>query len=127
MSSAPSVNQMRFFSASALANAPKLRLAASCSAADAMVRSVPPACALFGRLRYRPQNLHRATGLLDRRDRRLRCASHFQCNARRDFAVAEDADTIQRPADKSGFLEHRNRDRRFAVELTGIDRFLNRA
>src|SRR5258706_14783548 len=36
MSSAPSVNQMRFFSSSALANAEKLRLAASCSAAETM-------------------------------------------------------------------------------------------
>jgi hypothetical protein len=30
------VNQMRFFSSSAFAKAPKFRLAASCSAADAM-------------------------------------------------------------------------------------------
>ena len=33
-SSAPSMNQIRFFSSSALASAPKLRLAASCSAAE---------------------------------------------------------------------------------------------
>src|SRR5665213_1857885 len=125
MSSAPSVNQMRFFSASALANAPKLRLAASCSAADAMVRSVPPACALFGRLRYRPQNLHRATGLLDGRDRRLRCAGHFQRNIRRNLAVAEDAHTVQRPADKPGLLEYRRRDRRLAVKLARVDRLLD--
>jgi hypothetical protein len=39
MISAPSVNQIRFFSSSALANAPKFRFEASCSAADAM-RSV---------------------------------------------------------------------------------------
>src|SRR5688572_29579529 len=42
--SAPSVNQIRFFSSSALANAEKLRFAASCSAAETMVGSV---CDLF--------------------------------------------------------------------------------
>ena len=38
-SSAPRVNQIRFLSSSALAKAPKLMFAASCSAADAMVPS----------------------------------------------------------------------------------------
>jgi hypothetical protein len=33
---------MRFFSSSALANAPKLRLAASCSAAEAILDFLPP-------------------------------------------------------------------------------------
>jgi hypothetical protein len=37
------VNQMRFFSSSALAKAPKLRLAANCSAADAILRPSPAA------------------------------------------------------------------------------------
>src|SRR5262249_56050946 len=41
-SSAPSVNQMRFFSSSALASAPKLRFAASCSAAETMFGFLPP-------------------------------------------------------------------------------------
>jgi hypothetical protein len=36
MTNAPSVNQMRFLSSSALAKADQLILAASCSAADAM-------------------------------------------------------------------------------------------
>src|SRR5689334_10093426 len=40
MTSAPSVNQIRFLSSSALAKAPQLTLAASCSAADAMQCSV---------------------------------------------------------------------------------------
>ncbi len=39
MTSAPSVNQIRFLSSSALAKADQLILAASCSAADAMVCS----------------------------------------------------------------------------------------
>src|SRR5271165_4274419 len=39
MTSAPNVNQMRFLSSSALAKADQLILAASCSAADAMVLS----------------------------------------------------------------------------------------
>src|SRR4029079_12986379 len=42
-SSAPRVNQMRFFSSSALASAPKLRFAASCSAAETMFRLSPAA------------------------------------------------------------------------------------
>src|SRR5258705_13426994 len=102
---------MRFFSSSAFARAPKLRFAASCSAAETMFRlspAAPQAVApggtigrrrtLFGaRLRYvhcsivpiardkramtqmlrrlaffllgRGQDLHRAAGLLNRRDR----------------------------------------------------------
>src|SRR5882757_540407 len=41
--SAPRVNQMRFFSSSALASAPKLRFAASCSAAETMLWLSPAA------------------------------------------------------------------------------------
>ena len=112
-SSAPSVNQMRFFSSSALAIAPKLMLAASCSAADAIVRSPPRSgmqiarraiagrdnatraasrrdrrppralrsqppmsgrCGSRSRLRNGAEDRHRAAGLLDGRDGRLRRA-----------------------------------------------------
>src|SRR5229473_1174128 len=45
--SAPSVNQMRLFKSSAFAKAPKLRLAASCSAAETMSAPLPP-CPYMG-------------------------------------------------------------------------------
>jgi hypothetical protein len=40
---------MRFFSSSALANAPKLRLAASCSAAEAILDFLPPLLRRYAR------------------------------------------------------------------------------
>src|SRR6266508_4161855 len=52
---APRVNQMRFFSSSALANAEKLMLAASCSAADAMCFPQDPPNPLNGVPGQRPQ------------------------------------------------------------------------
>src|ERR1700704_1332512 len=106
---------MRFFSSSALASAPKLRFAASCSAAETMFRLSPAAPHAASPLGYRQtpdiiwcsasispsfyrriardrqamtqmlrrlaffllgrsQDLHRAAGLFDRRDRGLRGA-----------------------------------------------------
>ena len=41
MTSTASVNQIRFLSSVALAKAPKLMFAASCSAADGMVADAP--------------------------------------------------------------------------------------
>src|SRR3954454_5028003 len=49
MTSAPSVNQIRFFSSVAFENAPKFILAASCSAADAMMSYPWPRCGPYRR------------------------------------------------------------------------------
>src|SRR4051794_31458852 len=49
MTSAPSVNQIRFFSSVAFEKAPKFMLAASCSAADAMMSYPWPRCGPYRR------------------------------------------------------------------------------
>ena len=46
------MNQMRFLRSSALAKAPKLRLAASCSAADTIVRLPPEPGVIAGPARH---------------------------------------------------------------------------
>src|SRR6266496_6483881 len=56
--SAPSVNQMRFLSSSALASAEKFRLAANCSAAETM-RQLSSSAAPFAQGRA-PRGLYRA-------------------------------------------------------------------
>src|SRR6202011_5931149 len=72
-SSAPSVNQMRFFSSSALASAEKLRLAANCSAAETMVTGsrlrLPPR---YGRIRPSPFQERRRFARLSGHPRPLR-------------------------------------------------------
>src|SRR5215471_11573352 len=122
---------MRFFSSSALASAPKLRLAASCSAAETMLDFLPPpfapSCPRPGHSAdaghylvlgfdksivphaQRParcgpmtqmlrclafflggrEDLHRAAGLLNRRDRGLRGAMHLDVELGLELAAAE--------------------------------------
>src|SRR5215217_9079494 len=122
---------MRFFSSSAFAKAPKLRFAASCSAAETMIRLSPAApkpmprsglsadaghylvlgfdksigqsCGssahgramtqMLRRLAFfllgRGQDLHRAAGLLDRRDRGFRGAVRLDRELGLEFAAAE--------------------------------------
>src|SRR4051794_2878649 len=113
MMSAPSVNQMRFLRSSALPSAAKLKLAASCSAADA-IRS-PRAYALgpmwggarttasllgdrcwFGRL----QQLDRPPSCLDRGDRAFGSVMHFECKPGFELALAQQAHSGQRLADQ---------------------------
>jgi len=57
MTSAPSVNQMRFLSSSALEKADQLILAASCSAADAIAlsRRRPRKSAKFEEMTFSPR------------------------------------------------------------------------
>src|SRR5690606_23494559 len=121
----PSVNQMRFFNASALAKAPKLRFAASCSAADAMARSAP---ALFRRLRFRPaEDLHGSPGLFYGGNRRRRGPGDLEGDRSLQFAVTKDAHTVADPLDHAGRLQRFRGDRLSRIEPAGIDRLLHPA
>src|SRR5580704_16534142 len=94
MTSAPSVNQMRFLSSSALENEFQLMLAASCSAADAIwcsavskarqKRSGPPKPAGLNHIGSGlgrcdlAQYFYRTTRLLNRCDSALGSCRHFE-------------------------------------------------
>src|SRR4029079_12422820 len=133
--SAPSVNQMRFFSSSALASAPKLRFAASCSAAETMARlseSARPAAiwgsaGRFAWLLGGCQDRDRTPSLFDRRDCRFRRAVDRKGDLRLQFAVPEKADTIMGPAQQPGLDHGGGIDRSAGIELAGIDRLLDAA
>src|SRR5919107_820293 len=130
---APRVNQMRFFSSSALAIAPKLIFAASCSAAEAIVVSpkylnrdgyhangghaiLTRAAAWIlvnvgagSRLRNATQQGDRATSLLDRFDGRLGRACNLEGELRLELADAEDLHAVARLGDHTG--SHQRLDR----------------
>src|SRR5215210_7539456 len=93
---------MRFFSSSALASAEKLRLAASCSAAETIESSLtaPQTCQIrarqiwgsggfFALFTLRCQDFDRAAGLLDRGDGRLGGAVNLEIHLGLELAVAE--------------------------------------
>src|SRR5207237_534045 len=102
---------MRFFSSSALASAPKLRFAASCSAAETMARrsEVRPAAIWGSGGRFagflRRQDRNRAAGLLDRCDRGFGGAVDGERDLGLEFAVAEEAHPVVGAAQQSG-LDH---------------------
>src|SRR5690606_10691367 len=121
----PSVNRIRFFSASALAKAPKFRFAASCSAADAM-DLVPSG--LFGlRGARRLEKLDRPAGLLDRRNRRLRGPGDLELHGGLQLAIAEEANAVLLAPDHARFLEGGGGDDGAGIEPAGIDRLLHAA
>src|SRR4029077_9633376 len=123
---------MRFFSSSALASAPKLRFAASCSAAETMARrsEVRPAAiwgsgGRFAWLLGRRQDGDRAAGLLDRRDRGFRGAEDGERDLGLEFAVAEEAHPVVGASQQPGLDHGGGVNGGFRVELAGIDRLLN--
>src|SRR5919107_87353 len=148
---APRVNQMRFFSSSALAIAPKLIFAASCSAAEAIVVSpkylnrdgyhangghaiLTRAAAWIlvnvgagSRLRNATQQGDRATSLLDRFDGRLGRACNLEGKLRLELADAEDLHAVARLGDHTGSNQRLDRDGSARVELAGLDGLLNAA
>src|SRR3954462_4910233 len=139
---------MRFFSSSARAMAPKLMLAASCSAAEAMVLPLREArrCpghataasrATAGRrqitsdvgrrscLRNGPDDRDRAARLLDRRARRLRRPGNLEGQLRGEFADAKDLHPVARLRQHPGRDERFDGDRRILAELSGVHRLLD--
>src|SRR5260221_14673452 len=101
---------MRFLSASALEKALKFRLAASCSAADAIARA--PLFGLLGRgccglLRRRADDRHRAPRLLDRGPRSRRRARDLEGELRLELTVGQDAHAVAIAADQAGGLQRR--------------------
>src|ERR1043165_666209 len=120
---------MRFFSSSALASAPKLRFAASCSAAETMARlskSARPAAiwgsrGRFARLFRGRQDRHRAAGLFDRRDGGLRGTVDRKRDLRLQFAIAEKPHPVMGAAQQPRFDHSHSVDRRAGIELAGID------
>src|SRR6185437_14746243 len=108
MTRAPSVNQIRFFSSVAFENAPKFMLAASCSAADAMMSHPWPRCGPYRRTggtaprspaRSGRRGLAVALGFggavdddrtargFDRRHRGTRCAGYLDRDRGRQLAL----------------------------------------
>src|SRR5262249_22093050 len=151
------VNQMRFFSSSALASAEKLRLAASCSAAETMDRGSrlrpprhagPPratrnpqdVCGADARhkagahlggllvlLRLGGENLDRAARLLDRGDRRLRGAVDLEIQLGLDLARAEQPHAVPGATQHARPHQRRRVDHVLGVELARVDRGLDAA
>src|SRR5919199_1918522 len=105
--SAPSVNQMRFLSSSALAKAWKFRLATSCSAAEAMeaLRTTR-----LGRRLARPDDRDAAPGPLDGRAGLFGRPVHLDADARRDLALPEQTDAVAHAPDEPG------RDQRLGID-----------
>src|SRR5207244_10806000 len=93
---------MRFLSSSAFANAPKLRFAASCSAAETMAHRSgkrPPTIWGSGRrfarlVLLRCQNRDRTAGLLDRRDCGLGGTPDPELNLRLALAHRDEAHAV---------------------------------
>src|SRR4051812_21666531 len=109
---------MRFFSSSALASAEKLRLAASCSAAETIESSLtaPLTCqcrqiwgsgGLFALFTLRCQDFDRAAGLLHRRHRRFGGAEHLEIHLGLELAVAEQPHAVLGPAHQAGLDQRR--------------------
>src|SRR4029079_15180711 len=102
MSRVPSVNQMRFFSSSALASAEKLILAASCSAAETIESSLPRAPfrqiwgsgGLFALFNLRCQDFDRTAGLLDRGHGRFGSPIDLEIHLGLDLAVAQEPHAV---------------------------------
>src|SRR6516164_4982289 len=106
---APRVNQIRFLSSVALEKAPKLMLAASCSAADAMGISSWTYCpellllSCLGRLRgLRRNHLDAAAGLLDRGNGGLGGAGDLDRQLGLDLALGQQADAVALAPDHAG-------------------------
>src|SRR3712207_2658452 len=146
---APKVNQMRFFSSSALAMAPKLIFAASCSAAEAIMvspkylvrdshhanggRAIITRAAAWilvnvgagSRLRNGTQQGDRATSLLDRFDGRLGRAVDLERQLRLKLTDAEDLPAVPRLGDYTGSHQRLDSDGSARIELAGLDGLLN--
>src|SRR5947207_297482 len=117
---------MRFFSSSALAKAPKLRFAASCSAAETMARrsGVRPAAiwgsgGRFARLLHRRQDGDRAAGFFDRRDRGFRRAPDRKRDLGFQFALAEQPNAVMGAAQQPSLDQSGGIYRRACIELAG--------
>src|SRR4051794_31344628 len=147
MTSAPSVNQIRFFSSVAFENAPKFILAASCSAADAMVSypwpqcgpyrrrggagSAPPTRARSGWRRLalalgpgRAADDDLAPGRLDGGNCRLGRAGHLDRDRGGQLALRKQADAVAGAAQYPGRDKRRRIDRPLGAEPPRIDRLL---
>src|ERR1700759_2702711 len=110
---------MRFFSSSALASAEKLRLAASCYAAETIESSLPPQIcqalaltyrgsgALFALFTLRCQDFDRTTGLLHRLHGRFGGAEHFEIHLGLELAAAEQPHAILGAAHQPGLDQRR--------------------
>src|SRR5205823_1133110 len=156
MTSAPRVNQIRLLSSVAFENAPKLMLAASCSAADAMYPSYPkrararPFTARIGRyllvvgrlplwptLALLRRGLRLGCGTaeqddlaarcFDRLDRRLGGARHLDRDRRAEGAFRQKADAVARAAQDASRHELCGVEPALGGELAGIDRLLQAA
>src|ERR1700691_6372755 len=124
---------MRFFSSSALASAEKLRLAASCSAAETIRRSTPfdPGAIwgsgrLLARLCLGGQNFDRAASLFDRGDRRFGRTVDRKRHFCLDFVGAEEPDAVLDAADQAGFDQSRGVHLAGGIEQSRIDCRLDR-
>src|SRR5882757_2983241 len=111
---------MRFFSSSALASAPKLRFAASCSAAETMFRLSPSAPHAASPLRYRqtPDIIWCSASISPsfyRRIARDRQAM-TQMLRRLAFFLLGRSQDLHRPA---GLFDRRDRGFRGAMHLNG--------
>src|SRR6185503_15526269 len=125
---------MRFFSSSALASAPKLRFAASCSAAETMARrsEVRPVAiwgsgGRFARLLRRRQDRDRAAGLFHRGDRRPGSAPDREGHFGLQFAAAKQPNAVMGTAQQAGLDQGGGIDCRAGIELAGVDCLLHAA
>src|SRR5437762_247334 len=132
MTKAPKVNQIRLLSSDALANAPKLMLAASCSAADAICYpSLPKTGRRGGECRPRsgrgggrPLSFsvraagaedHLAPGTLDRSNGGFGSPGHLDRDRRADLALGQETHAIAYPPQDPG--RHEGRAVEFALGL----------
>src|SRR5271170_128606 len=143
MTSALSVNQIRLFSSVALEKAEKFMLAASCSAADAIMpyphpkalcasdplssgfRRLGPGLSLGGGGGAAHNDL--AARRLDRGDRALRRACDLDRDGRREPALGQQPDAVARPPQQACRDELGGVERALAAEPPGIERLLQPA
>src|ERR1044072_1145177 len=126
---------MRFFSSSALASAPKLSFAASCSAAETMARlskSARPAAiwgsgGRFAWLLGRGQDRDRAAGLLHCRNRGFRGPPDREGHLGLRFAIAKKPHPVMGPAQQPRLDQRSSVDGRAGIELARVDRPLHAA
>src|SRR5215204_5793927 len=116
---------MRFFSSSALEKAAKFRLAASCSAAEAMFAPLRSGAGFrcLGRL----GDLDASARLFDGGDGRARGAGYIERDRPRQLPAADDAHAVHGAPDHAGGRERHRVDRSRGIEAARLDRLLDAA